>query len=890
MKLQTKLLLTLFLVGLPLIAVNAWWVGTQQGRQRERVQGRLYQEAVQTSSIVRVILTDLADRGQQVALHMPERADWGSYLTERLAYLRFWNMGITGLAWADADGILLAGEPPTLFQLGTRFGDRRSLDALKNGKTWALDELVVEADQERAVATLRMLARAPGSSFRGVVGIVLRPEFFRPLFPAESSWAQIRLADRSGRLVYATDQLDPTLDERFDWVNMPGLRDALKRGVPTDQVGPLPGDPEGGKWMAAHVPISEVGWVTTVMIREADALHESRRTLYGELAIQSALVLLCAGAALILARRVAMPARRLADAARRIAAGDRTARAGIQGRDELAVVGGAFDEMAEALDSSWESLQSERDAAEGIAARLATLSRLASLVGSSLDPAQVFDFIAESTSYLLDGAVVLLLVSDAEGGPVTLRAAHAVRHPELRRKNQYQPGEGLIGWVLQHREPLILSDMLADGRALNRSWIEAEGVRAFAGVPLMQLDRCMGVLYAARGGERPFAGQDVDLLKSIAAHAATAIQNAYLYKLAEVETERLRAVLESMPAAVVVGEGRPEDRTVRFILANRAFKELQEGEGLIPGAATPSYQLLRPDGSPLTDDELPLQRAIWNGEATKEKEIVLQFADGRQRWLVINAVAFAEVDGCRRAVSMILDVTEHRKAEKELKRLAAENAALFEQAAREAKEKGLLLDELHHRVRNNLAMIISFLELQRSTPAGRQAETVIDEAVSRVKGLALIHDVLGGTGFHAGQYDALVHRLANHTFLQGPLAGRVELRVKKQPLSLPSRELTALGIITNELFTNIAKHAFSDGRAGVVEVVVELDGPEIMIRISDNGVGLLRGFDKRRMRLGLGLVRSLAEVSLQGSFSLEGGNGTTAIIRFPIPVDGGSIL
>jgi two-component sensor histidine kinase len=282
-----------------------------------------------------------------------------------------------------------------------------------------------------------------------------------------------------------------------------------------------------------------------------------------------------------------------------------------------------------------------------------------------------------------------------------------------------------------------------------------------------------------------------------------------------------------------------------------------------------------------------LQRAIWRGEATKEKEMILRLPDGRQRSLLVNAVPFPEANGIRQAVCMMLDVTERRQAEEELKRLAADNADLYRQAAQEARVKGLLLDELNHRVRNNLALIVSFMELQRTTSAGRMAGTVLEEAIGRVKGLALIHNVLGGAGFQAGQYEALVRRLAEQTFLQGPPSGRVEFRLEKHPLRLPSKTLTALGIITNELFTNIAKHAFPDGHMGTVEVSAEAVGPEVIIRIRDNGVRLPPGVSDRSDRLGLRLVRSLVEVSLQGTFTLEAGEGTTAIIRFPVPADDG---
>lgn len=887
MKLRAKILLALLAIGLPLVAINAWWIAGQQNRERRRVLDRLHQEAVQATGIMQVFLIDLADRAQQTALHVPGDDRLQAYLRDRLAYLRFWNTGIVGLAWADPAGEVLAGEPADLFRRGVRFAGRETLQSLRHGRGWALDDLVIEEDGERSLGVLRIVARSGVGAANGVMGIRFTPEIFKPLFPPGSLWSRIRLADQAGRLVYATDRLNPSLDDRFGWAAMPGLRDALRDGAATVRTGRIPDNGEGKEWMAVHVPIPQVGWVATALIPTAEAMSESRHALYGELAIQAVLVTVCTAAALVLAHRVARPASRLAEAARRIAAGDRTVRVGLTGRSELEAVGGAFDQMSETLDASWEALKAERDAAEVAAARFATLSRLAGLIGSSLDPSQVFDFIAEATSYLLDGAVVLLLVADAEQGSLSLRSSHGVTRRELRLQSRYRPGEGLPGWVFQTREPLVLTNLLEDARTLNRAWAEAEGLRAFAAVPLLLRDRCLGVLYAARGGERPFAEQDVDLLKSFAAHAATAIQNAHLYNRAESEAQRLRAVLESMPAAVIVGEGRPEGRTFRLVMGNRAWIEMQGISEFRLGDHPPDCELLGPDGSPVDEAELPLQRAIWRGEATKEKEMILRLPDGRQRSLLVNAVPFPEANGIRQAVCMMLDVTERRQAEEELKRLAADNADLYRQAAQEARVKGLLLDELNHRVRNNLALIVSFMELQRTTSAGRMAGTVLEEAIGRVKGLALIHNVLGGAGFQAGQYEALVRRLAEQTFLQGPPSGRVEFRLEKHPLRLPSKTLTALGIITNELFTNIAKHAFPDGHMGTVEVSAEAVGPEVIIRIRDNGVRLPPGVSDRSDRLGLRLVRSLVEVSLQGTFTLEAGEGTTAIIRFPVPADDG---
>jgi PAS domain S-box-containing protein len=466
---------------------------------------------------------------------------------------------------------------------------------------------------------------------------------------------------------------------------------------------------------------------------------------------------------------------------------------------------------------------------------------------------------------------------------VDIRAFHGVRHPELRTHNRFRIGEGLPGIVLQTKKPLTLDNILEDPRALNRAWLEAEGLRAFVGVPLLFRDRCLGVLFAARGGDRPFAQPDVDLLTAFAAHAATAIENARLYERADAEGERLRALVEAMPEAVVVGEVQPGEKDVRLVLANRAHAELLRLPELVGGARTAHYEFLRPDGSPMEDAELELERAIWQGEVTRGLELAVRFPDGSQRVLLANAAPLPEKAGVRQAVAVLQDITDRKRGEEELKRLAEEIATLYEQAARDAQMKGLLLEELTHRVRNNLAVIVSFLELQREGAKDIDVGAVVEDAIARVEGLALVHNVLAGAGFQAGEFGALARGLAEQTLQQGPLAGRVVVCVEGPALPLPSAQLTTLGLATNELFTNIAKHAFPDGRRGRVEVTVGSAGPEATVRVRDDGVGLPPGFAEQPGHLGLKLIRSMVEMTLRGTFALETGEGTTAVIRFPLP-------
>jgi PAS domain S-box-containing protein len=516
-------------------------------------------------------------------------------------------------------------------------------------------------------------------------------------------------------------------------------------------------------------------------------------------------------------------------------------------------------------------------------ARYRVLLDLAGLVSSNLDPGRVFTMVAEATSRLLQGAAALVFAADPMGEGVAIRAFHGLRHPELRTHNRFRIGEGLPGVVLQTKTSLTLDNILEDPRALNRAWLEAEGLRAFVGVPLVSHDRCLGVLFAARGGDRPFAQPDVDLLTAFAAHAATAMENARLYERANAEGERLRALVEAMPEAVVVGEVRPGQKDVRLVMANRAHAELLRLPELMGGARTAHYEFLRPDGTPMEDAELELERAIWQGEVTRGMELGVRFPDGSRKVLLANAAPLPEKDGVRQAVAVLQDITERKRGEEELKRLAEEVAALYGQAARDAQMKGLLLEELAHRVRNNLALIVSFLELQREGINEADVGGVVEDAIARVEGLALVHKVLAAADFQTGEFGALARGLAEQSLLQGPMAGRVAVRVEGPALLLPSAQLTTLGLITNELFTNIAKHAFPDGRTGTVQVTVESAGPEATVRVTDDGVGLPPGFAEQPGHLGLKLVRSMAELTLRGTFSLETGDGTTAVIRFRVP-------
>jgi two-component sensor histidine kinase len=219
-----------------------------------------------------------------------------------------------------------------------------------------------------------------------------------------------------------------------------------------------------------------------------------------------------------------------------------------------------------------------------------------------------------------------------------------------------------------------------------------------------------------------------------------------------------------------------------------------------------------------------------------------------------------------------IDVTENRRREEAI------NIAL--------KEKEMLLKELYHRVKNNLQMITSMFNLQvRALPEGT-ARIALTEAAGRVRAMALVHEKLYQSGnLSSIALDTYARDLCAQLAQVGLSAQRkVEIRVDVEHLETGIETAIPLGVILNELISNCYKHAFPDGRDGIVTVRIRSDTDDKRIRLSvaDDGVGFPRGFDAASSgNLGLKLVAALTR-QLHGELEAESRGGACVNIVFPM--------
>jgi PAS domain S-box-containing protein len=201
------------------------------------------------------------------------------------------------------------------------------------------------------------------------------------------------------------------------------------------------------------------------------------------------------------------------------------------------------------------------------------------------------------------------------------------------------------------------------------------------------------------------------------------------------------------------------------------------------------------------------------------------------------------------------------------------------------QDKDVLLKEVYHRVKNNLQVVCSLLDLQADTLADPQARAVFDDCQRRIQAMALVHEALYQSSslarVHVGNY---ARRLAVDLLrAQSVELERLRLTVEADEVWLPAEKAVPCGLILNELLTNCVKHAFPAGRAGEIRLTVRADAEaQVTLAVGDDGVGVPPAVEFRQTdSLGLQLVCLLTE-QLGGTIALERRGGTAVTVRFAV--------
>jgi len=216
-------------------------------------------------------------------------------------------------------------------------------------------------------------------------------------------------------------------------------------------------------------------------------------------------------------------------------------------------------------------------------------------------------------------------------------------------------------------------------------------------------------------------------------------------------------------------------------------------------------------------------------------------------------------------------VTERRRAE-EVIRTALE-------------EKNTLLEEIHHRVKNNLQVVSSLLQLQSAYAKNEEDVAMFKECQNRVRTMAMVHERLYRSQNLASiDFGEHVRDLASMLASSYPqAAAHVQLFTEAESVLLELETAIPAGLIVNELVSNALKHAFPDGRRGTLKVSLHSPAPgQVLLSVEDDGVGLPPGFDwDQAHSLGLRMVHDLAR-QIRGTLEVRQNDGTTFALSFPV--------
>ena len=215
--------------------------------------------------------------------------------------------------------------------------------------------------------------------------------------------------------------------------------------------------------------------------------------------------------------------------------------------------------------------------------------------------------------------------------------------------------------------------------------------------------------------------------------------------------------------------------------------------------------------------------------------------------------------------------------------LTIHDATADRHQAQQMKVQAAMIQEIHHRVKNNLQIISSLLRIQSRRLGESEARSILDETIQRILSIAEVHDFLSHSDEATINIREVTQRIISQTIQGiGDPNKKISMEVSGPSVFLPAQQATACALVINELVQNALQHAFEERCEGSIRVTLQDNGEQISVNVHDDGEGLEADPDlMREGSLGLRIVQTLVQDDLGGTFELQNNNGVEALVMFP---------
>jgi two-component sensor histidine kinase len=392
-----------------------------------------------------------------------------------------------------------------------------------------------------------------------------------------------------------------------------------------------------------------------------------------------------------------------------------------------------------------------------------------------------------------------------------------------------RPGEGITGTAAAERAAIMIpSAAHLDPRFKRFPNLPEAQFESILAVPILAKERLEGALNVRTVAPREYDETEIELLMAIAGQVAQAIENAKLYDAAQrrvKELEALARISEAVSDSLYLEESLEEivRTTMSAVGATGAALVLEDGQVVWPEGRAGKYAV-----------RLPLR---WKGRQIGE--------------LV-----------CDRDAPFTED-------EETLLASIAHHAAVALEHGRTVM-RGVVAQEIHHRVKNNLQTVASMLRLQaRSTEV--DPRRALEDSVTRILAIAAVHEVLTERREDDVDLGELIERL-RRMIVQGLGAGK-DVQASVEPVSLAGARATALALVFSELLQNALEHG-----GDCVRIELSRQNGDVLLAVADNGRGVKQD---TKLGTGLSIVQALVTDELNGTLILGDDGGLRAEVAFP---------
>ena len=523
------------------------------------------------------------------------------------------------------------------------------------------------------------------------------------------------------------------------------------------------------------------------------------------------------------------------------------------------------------------------------------LRRIGEAMGSLFDLEEMLQAVAgvavqvtgtdSSQVYLFNDAhdtLVLRAVTDGSG--------------EVIGKLRLKIGEGITGWVALHKEAVALGhDAYQDSRFKFVPELQEDKYKSMLSVPLIYRGEVLGVINVRTENDHQYTQTQVRLLQSIASQISGAIENSRQYRKLEKRASQLSTLsevsktitsdlyLEEILQLIVAATAD----TMSFKICSLMLLDEDKQELVIKATQSKSKEYAKKAnvkiGESVAGRALAEGRTITVYDLKHSTEYSTPDLARREGLSSLAAIPLLVKN---KKIGVLNCYTEkpHHFSDDEISVLSAlgNHAAIAIEHAK-LMVKSAIIQEMHHRVKNNLQQVASLLRLQMHYVGQRSVEQVLTESLNRILAIASVHELLAREDLDIISVKKVAEQIIQAT-AQGILAPNkhIAMKIEGPDILLPSSQATSVALILNELVQNAVEHGFGDGMDdGEIRITLAEDPKFVTLSVSNDGTPLPDGFDIRKTdSLGLQIVESLVRGDLQGRFTLtnEGSRTVSNVI------------